>query len=147
MIDEGEADWKILAIRTDDPLANKLNDLNDLIEEVPSILDATRDWLRIYKVPDGSPPNNFAMNGQYFDRNFSLDLIKHAHEAWANLINQKSNQKISLVNTCVNNKHTISNAKAREILNDLNNKFQACKDEKKPFLERNHYVNRNKLSN
>ena len=30
MIDEGELDWKIVAIRTDDPMAPYLNDIDDV---------------------------------------------------------------------------------------------------------------------
>ena len=30
MIDEGELDWKIIAIRTDDPMAEYLNDIDDV---------------------------------------------------------------------------------------------------------------------
>lgn len=30
MIDEGELDWKIIAIRTDDPMAAHLNDIDDI---------------------------------------------------------------------------------------------------------------------
>lgn len=30
MIDEGELDWKIIAIRTDDPMADYLNDIDDV---------------------------------------------------------------------------------------------------------------------
>ena len=29
MIDDGELDWKIVCIRADDPLANKINDIED----------------------------------------------------------------------------------------------------------------------
>lgn len=35
MIDEGELDWKIIAIRADDPMARHLNDIDD-IERYPS---------------------------------------------------------------------------------------------------------------
>ena len=30
MIDDGELDWKIIAINVDDPLADKLNDVEDV---------------------------------------------------------------------------------------------------------------------
>ena len=143
LIDEGEADWKVLTINVNDPLANKLNDLNDLNSEMPGILDATRDWFRIYKVPDGKPTNKFANDGQFFDRDFTLDLIKHAHKAWVSLSNQASNEKISLVNTRLSNKHTITKEHALNILEEQN---KSLKDyEKKPFVEKVHYIERSKL--
>lgn len=30
MIDDGELDWKVIAIKADDPLASQLNDINDV---------------------------------------------------------------------------------------------------------------------
>lgn len=30
MVDDGELDWKIICIRTDDPLASKINDVEDV---------------------------------------------------------------------------------------------------------------------
>ena len=35
MIDDGELDWKIIAISTEDPLADKLNDVEDVERCVP----------------------------------------------------------------------------------------------------------------
>ena len=145
LIDEGEADWKVLVINVNDPLASKLNDLNDLDNEMPGILEATRDWFKIYKVPDGKPPNKFALNGKFFDRDFSLDLIKHAHQAWHSLTKQEYNEKISLLNTRLNNKHTITNEKALGILEETNRSLNDF--EKKPFIEKVHYIERSKLVN
>ena len=54
LIDEGETDWKMLAIDVTDPLSEKLNDLEDIEREMPGFLDATVEWFRIYKMPDGT---------------------------------------------------------------------------------------------
>jgi inorganic pyrophosphatase len=35
MIDDGELDWKIIAIDSKDPLASKLNDINDVEVNLP----------------------------------------------------------------------------------------------------------------
>ena len=35
MIDEGELDWKVIAIRVDDPMAHYLNDIDDVERWVP----------------------------------------------------------------------------------------------------------------
>ena len=52
MIDDGELDWKVLAIATDDPLADKYNDIDDVPE---SIKAGVREWFRWYKTPDDKP--------------------------------------------------------------------------------------------
>ena len=46
MIDDGEADWKMIVIDVDDPLAASLNNLEDVEKEMPGFLAATRDWFR-----------------------------------------------------------------------------------------------------
>jgi len=70
LLDEGQTDWKVLVIDADDPLARsgKLRDLADVERYLPGLLDATRDWFRIYKVPDGKLPNKFAFGGEWKDK-------------------------------------------------------------------------------
>lgn len=60
MIDDGETDWKVFAIRLSDPLASKMDDLDDLERELPGAITALREWLRVYKVPEGKALNCFS---------------------------------------------------------------------------------------
>ena len=53
MIDEGECDWKVVVIDAEDKWAPFLNDINDVEEQLPGMLDAIREWYRTYKIPDG----------------------------------------------------------------------------------------------
>ena len=50
MIDEGETDWKIMAIDVEDEMASKLNDIEDVETHLPGLLAATVEWFKIYKV-------------------------------------------------------------------------------------------------
>ncbi|KAB0346913.1 hypothetical protein FD754_011770, partial [Muntiacus muntjak] len=73
MINEGETDWKVIAI-------NRLK---------PGYLEATVDWFRRYKVPDGKPENE-------------IDIIETTHDYWRALVTKKTNGKgISCMNTTV----------------------------------------------
>jgi inorganic pyrophosphatase len=38
MIDSGELDWKLIAINSEDPLVNKLNDINDIENLCPGVI-------------------------------------------------------------------------------------------------------------
>lgn len=38
MIDSGELDWKVIAINSEDSLANKLNDINDVEKFCPGVI-------------------------------------------------------------------------------------------------------------
>lgn len=46
LLDEGETDWKILAIDVNDPLAPKLNDIEDVERHLPGLIRATNEWFR-----------------------------------------------------------------------------------------------------
>jgi inorganic pyrophosphatase len=64
LIDDGEVDWKIIAIRMDDELAPLIHDVADLEHVLPGELDRIRTWLRDYKIPDGKPANQFGLGGK-----------------------------------------------------------------------------------
>ncbi|KAF6716486.1 Inorganic pyrophosphatase [Oryzias melastigma] len=114
MIDEGETDWKVIAINVEDPEAKDLNskclrfirlntcwillscpchraDISDVQRLKPGYLEATVDWFRRYKVPDGKPENQFAFNGEFKDEDFAIEVIKNTHNFWKALISQQSN--------------------------------------------------------
>ena len=71
MLDEGETDWKVIAIDVNDPLAPQLSDIGDVEKHMPGFLRATVEWFKLYKVPDGKPENHFAFNGEAKDREFA----------------------------------------------------------------------------
>ncbi|NWQ72962.1 IPYR2 pyrophosphatase, partial [Columbina picui] len=92
LVDEGETDWKIIAISVDDPEAQKINGkyIDDVKKHKPGYLEATVDWFRLYKVPDGKPENQFAFNGEFKDKDFALEIIKSTHEYWKALLHKKA---------------------------------------------------------
>ena len=83
MIDDGELDWKLIAIAASDAHANEINDVGDIekfypgARAVPRVARAAhvhtattraraagtvsgiREWFRWYKTPDGKPVNAF----------------------------------------------------------------------------------------
>lgn len=82
LIDEGETDWKVLAIDIKDPLADKVDTLEDVEKHFPGLIGATRHWFRDYKKPDGKPANEFAFEGKAKDADFTLDIIDSCYKAW-----------------------------------------------------------------
>ena len=53
MIDEGETDWKVIAIDVNDPLAENLNDIHDVEKVMPGFL-AVRCYSIIAQCPTWS---------------------------------------------------------------------------------------------
>ncbi|XP_057737330.1 soluble inorganic pyrophosphatase 6, chloroplastic-like [Arachis stenosperma] len=86
MIDEGELDWKIVAISLDDPRASLVNDVNDVEEHFPGTLTAIRDWFRDYKIPDGKPANRFGLGNQAANKDYALKVITETNESWSKLV-------------------------------------------------------------
>lgn len=83
MIDDGELDWKVLAIATDDPDASKYNDIDDVPKAVQ---DGIREWFRWYKTPDDKPINEFGFDEKYLNKKEAIEVIDETHEAWKKLM-------------------------------------------------------------
>ncbi|KAJ4163424.1 hypothetical protein LMH87_005155 [Akanthomyces muscarius] len=90
LLDEEETDWKVIVIDVNDPLAPKLNDVEDVERHLPGLLRATNEWFRIYKIPDGKPENQFAFSGECKNKAYALDVIRECGEAWERLITGKT---------------------------------------------------------
>ncbi|XP_049401130.1 soluble inorganic pyrophosphatase 6, chloroplastic-like [Solanum stenotomum] len=86
MIDEGELDWKIVAISLDDPRASLVNDIDDVEKHFPGTLTAIRNWFRDYKIPDGKPANKFGLGNKPANKDYALKVIMETNESWAKLV-------------------------------------------------------------
>lgn len=122
LLDEGETDWKVLVVDVQDPLASKLNDIEDVERHLPGLVRATNEWFRcvflrhtkslflwlehcvltieylcvpcrIYKIPDGKPENQFAFSGEAKNKKYATEIIHECHEAWRRLISGESPAK------------------------------------------------------
>jgi inorganic pyrophosphatase len=96
MIDEGELDWKIIAVRKDDPLASELNDIGDVKEKCPGVVSGIREWFRWYKTPDGKPLNEFGFDEVAIGKKEALEVVAETHEAWKKLKSGETENKKSL---------------------------------------------------
>jgi inorganic pyrophosphatase len=90
LLDEGETDWKIMVINVNDPLAPKLNDVEDVERHLPGLLRATNEWFRIYKIPDGKPENQFAFSGECKNKKYAMEIVRECAEAWEKLATGKT---------------------------------------------------------
>ena len=82
MIDDGETDWKVFCIRTDDPLAGAIHDVDDLERELPGGVSTMREWFREYKLAEGKPLNAFALDERCMDREYTEKVIEETHGFW-----------------------------------------------------------------
>jgi len=89
MIDDGELDWKVIAIRADDPMADKINDVADVEKHMPGELEKVMIWFRDYKMPDGKPANGYGYDSKCLDKKFTMEVIKETAEFYDNLMSGK----------------------------------------------------------
>mmetsp|Transcript_59369 Transcript_59369/g.139067 ORF Transcript_59369/g.139067 Transcript_59369/m.139067 type:complete len:286 (-) Transcript_59369:26-883(-) len=90
MIDDGELDWKILAIAADDPMASELENVADVDAKMPGVISGIREWFRWYKTPDGKPLNAFGFDEAPLDQGAALEVISETHGYWKQLRKSKS---------------------------------------------------------
>ena len=60
LLDEGETDHKIIALRSDDKHFAEINDMSDLEKYRPGVNARLIDWLLNYKTSDGKPQNKLS---------------------------------------------------------------------------------------
>ncbi|KAI6135563.1 inorganic pyrophosphatase, partial [Pisolithus croceorrhizus] len=93
LLDEGETDWKVIVVDVHDPLASKLNDVEDVERHLPGLIRATNEWFRIYKIPDGKGENTFAFSGEAKNKKYATEIIHECHEAWRRLVSGETDAK------------------------------------------------------
>jgi len=93
MIDDGELDWKVIAISTNDPLSSELHDIDDVEKQCPGMISGIREWFRWYKTPDGKPLNQFGFDEAALDKRKALEVISETHEAWRQLVTGQVNEE------------------------------------------------------
>lgn len=117
LIDEGETDWKIITINVDDPLAEQLNDIDDVEKFMPGFLRATIEWFKIYKIPDGKPANEFAFNGEAKNREFAEKVVEETANFWKALVGKSPNEsKLDLKNTKLSNDYSVKVEDSKSIV-------------------------------
>merc|ERR1719409_1744626 len=81
LIDEGETDHKIIALRADDPDFARINDMASLEQVKPGITAKLVDWLKMYKTTDGKAENVLASDTPYSISEANA-IIEECHERW-----------------------------------------------------------------
>uniref|UniRef100_A0A6B2LGD8 inorganic diphosphatase n=1 Tax=Arcella intermedia TaxID=1963864 RepID=A0A6B2LGD8_9EUKA len=85
LIDEGEMDWKILAIDIRDPTAQFINGPADVLSLKKGCIEGIRDFFINYKVPDGKAKNVLAWDGEVKDRAYAERVIEECHQSYKKL--------------------------------------------------------------
>lgn len=68
VINEDQADWKIVAVNGDTPLAEQLDDIGDVETFMRGYLETMQEWFRLFKVPEGGEENELALKKKFKGR-------------------------------------------------------------------------------
>ncbi|KAI9494610.1 inorganic pyrophosphatase [Zychaea mexicana] len=112
MIDDGETDWKLIAIDINDERAPHLNDINDIDDK---LLADIKHWLTVYKMPQGKPENEFGYDGAYQNHKSIEKLMVETHGYWQMLINGTAKSEIETVNLSVEGSPNNVDRKSKEV--------------------------------
>ncbi|KAL6939171.1 hypothetical protein ACO0RG_002999 [Hanseniaspora osmophila] len=91
LLDDGEMDWKVIAINVNDPLCAKINTMKDVETFMPGLLAGIRTWFKTYKIPTNKPANEFAFDGEYLSLEKTMSVVQECHEEWEGLMKLSSN--------------------------------------------------------
>ena len=77
---------QVVAIDVDDRWAPELDDVEDVERLLPGTISLIREWFRTYKIPDGKPPNKFALEERCMPRAYAHGVIRDTHAAYRDLL-------------------------------------------------------------
>jgi len=101
MIDDGELDWKIIAVNVEDALAEQLHDIEDVEKHCPGVVSGIREWLRWYKTPDGKPLNQFGFSEKALNKAKAMEVVSETHAAWKGLCNTANSENDLWTAACI----------------------------------------------
>ncbi|KAJ7750221.1 inorganic diphosphatase [Mycena metata] len=102
--DEGILRWTLLVVDITDPLAGRLHNVDQLERECPGMITATKEWFRLYKLPDGKEQNTIELDGKVKGRDYAREIVRAAHEAWRNVVTASTSRAVvDLTNVTIRN--------------------------------------------
>lgn len=97
LIDDGETDWKVLAIDAADPKAKEINSVEDAKKAFPGTIEDVTDWFKMYKTAEGKGENLYAFNGEAKDLAYTMKVVHETHDSYLQLKSGAiPNEKLSM---------------------------------------------------
>jgi len=96
LIDEGETDHKVIALRISDSRATLINNMKDLEEHIPGLTAKLVDWLKMYKTSDGKAINVISNHNIPTSVLQAVEIISECHKKWLELVSSGTTQYSNL---------------------------------------------------
>ena len=91
--DQGEMDWKVLALNCDEAEHKGINDLKTFHRKRPGIIEQIMNWFVVYKKYEGKRENSILFGAKLFDLDETFQLLKESHECYKELTTGKRKKK------------------------------------------------------
>lgn len=91
LIDQGEMDWKIIAINKEDKHFDHINSIEDIDKYYPSTVNMLLEWFRYYKLPDTKKFN--IITKEWYNKKQSEELITNTHKYYLEFLKDMQNMK------------------------------------------------------
>lgn len=96
LLDQGELDWKIIALNADEARESKIRNIEDFKRVNPGALKEISDWFRTYKTYEGKPENTFGYEGRFLSAERTIEIIHENNEFYRDLVSGKVPNKSGL---------------------------------------------------
>ena len=89
LIDQGELDWKILAI--DEAFARErgIRDIEQFNQRNPGAVKELMEWFRTIKTYDGKPENRYGHDDKVLSVEKTIEIIHENHQSYLDLVSGK----------------------------------------------------------
>ena len=95
-MDQGELDWKIIALNAEEARALKIRNMEDFNRTNPGALKEIADWFRTYKTYEGKPENTFGYEGRFLSAERTIEIVHENNQFYKDLIEGKVENKSGL---------------------------------------------------
>ena len=89
LIDEGELDWKILALEESYAKEHGIRDAETFTQKNPGAIKEVIEWFRTYKTYDGKPENRFGHDEKILSVERTIEVIEENHIMYKDLLSGK----------------------------------------------------------
>ena len=86
LLDDGEVDWKVIAINVEDEKVEELNEVEDVFRVIPGRIEDVREWFKMYKTAEGKGVNEYGFDGRAMGREFAEGVVREGHRQYMRLV-------------------------------------------------------------
>lgn len=96
LLDQGELDWKIIALNAAEAKEKRVKNMEDFNRTNPGALKEIADWFRTYKTFEGKGENTFGYEGRFLSAERTIEIIHENNAFYKELLSGKVENKSGL---------------------------------------------------